>query len=275
MLAGVSVDYYAQLERGDLSRASEEVLDAVGRALQLDEAEMTHLLDLAHAAEHQHDHLGAGVSGARDAAAVEAQVRPSLQRFLDLNHAVPMWVRDERMDLIAANDLGRALNAPVFTADPHRTPNAARFVFAHEGEARQFYPDWDHVASDVVTTLALYLGRRAGDEALGALIEELLSVSDAFRKLWSRHDISFHQIGSKKIHHPVVGDLELTYEAFDLPNNPDWHMFAFTADADSPSAERLRRLAAWCVSRAAEVGPSLQESGPHLARTAGAPLRPL
>ena len=239
LLAGVSVDYYAQLERGDLAGVSDEVLDALARALQLDEAETSHMFDLARAGHPR------PVRRRRPAGA--SQIRPSLQRFLDAITDAPAWVRDERMDFIATNQLGRALNAPLF-ADPRRPVNNARFVFLNEESSRQFYLDWEKGADDIVAAMRSYAGKRPHDKPLTDMIGELVTRSDAFRTRWAAHNVRFHRTGVKRLHHPVVGDLELSYEGLELPADPGWHLYAFTATPGTPSDERLRFLASWAAT---------------------------
>lgn len=240
LLAGVSVDYYAQLERGDLAGVSDEVLDALARALQLDEAECTHLYDLARAAHSRPGRRRRSPAGAN-------QVRPSLQRFLDAITDAPAWIRDERMDFVATNRLGRALNSPLFDS-PQRPVNNARFVFLHEEASRQFYPEWEKGADDIVAAMRRYAGQHPHDKQLTDLIGELVTRSDAFRIRWASHDVRFHRTGIKRIRHPVVGDLELAYEGLDLPADPGWHLYTFTAVPGSPSDERLRLLASWAAT---------------------------
>lgn len=239
LLAGVSVDYYAQLERGNLAGVSDEVLEAIARALRLDEAETAHLFDLARAVQPK------PVRRARKAST--GQVRPSLQRLLDAITDAPAWVRDERMDIVATNSLGRALNAPLFD-DPRRPVNNARFVFLNEDASRRYYTDWEKGADDIVAAMRGYAAQRPHDKQLTDLIGELVTRSDAFRTRWAAHNVRYHRTGIKRLHHPVVGDLELTYEALDLPADPGWHLFAFTAEPGSPSDERLRVLASWAAT---------------------------
>lgn len=231
MLTGVSVEYYARMERGDLAGVSVEVLDALAHALRLDEAETDHLNDLAHAA---------GPPPPRRKRAAEQSVRPTLQRFLDAVTGVPMWVRDRRMDFIAANPLGCALYAPMLD-DPANRRNTARFTFLNPA-AQIFFPDWDQNASDVVATLRSYAGQNPLDKKLTDLIGELVTRSDTFRHRWSKHDVRHHRAGIKRIRHPAVGDLELSYEAMVLPADPEWFMFAYTAEPGSPTEERLKLL---------------------------------
>jgi transcriptional regulator with XRE-family HTH domain len=238
LLTGVSVEYYARMERGDLAGVSAEVLDALSHALRLNEAETDHLHDLARAA---------GPSPARrKRAAVEQTVRPTLQRFLDAVTGAPMWVRDRRMNFIAANPLGRALYAPVLD-DPANERNTARFTFLNPA-ARIFFPDWEQNASDVVATLRSYAGQTPLDKKLTDLIGELVTRSDTFRHQWSRHDVRHHRAGVKRIRHPAVGDLEFSYEALDLPANPELFMFAYTAEPGSPTEERLKLLGSLAVT---------------------------
>lgn len=238
LVAGVSVDYYARLERGDLSGVSEEVLDALARALLLDEAETAHLHALARAASHG--------GPRRRRSRVPTAVRPGLQRFLD-SVSAPAWVRNERMDFIATNALARALYAPIL--EQARTPaNNARFVFLDEAVSREFYPDWEQGASEVVASLRSYAGKNPHDFELTALVGELATQSDAFRTRWASYDVRFHRTGAKRLHHPVVGDLELAFEALELPADPGWTMYAYSAEPGSASDERLRLLASWAAS---------------------------
>lgn len=242
-LASVSVDYYARLERGNLTGVSEEVLEAIAHALRLDEAETAHLFDLARAAQ---------PGPARRRRAVKPQeLRPSLQRFMDAITGAPTWVRNERMDFIAANPLGRALYAPVLT-DRVRPANTARFLFL-DPEARTFFPDWEQSANDVVAILRSYAGRHPHEKGLTDLIGELATRSDEFRTRWASHNVRFHRTGLKRIHHPVVGDLELSYEAMELPANPGWTMFAYTAEPGSATDERLKLLASWAATSTIEL----------------------
>jgi transcriptional regulator with XRE-family HTH domain len=241
-LASVSVDYYARLERGNLAGVSDEVLEAIAHALRLDEAETAHLFDLARAAQPG--------PARRRRAAKPPELRPSLQRFMDAITGAPTWVRNERMDFITANPLGRALYAPLL-ADSVRPANSARFMFLNP-EARNFFPDWEQGANDIVAVLRGYAGRKPHDKSLSDLIGELATRSDEFRTRWAAHNVRFHRTGLKRIHHPVVGDLELSYEAMELPANPGWTMFAYTAEPGSASDERLKLLASWAATTASE-----------------------
>ncbi len=237
LLAGVSVDYYAQLERGDLGGVSDDVLEALARALRLDEAETSHLFNLARSAE---------ARPVRRRRPASEKVRPSLQWYLDAT-AAPVWIRNERMDLVATNALGRALYAPLFD-NPRRPANNARFVFLDEEASRRFYTDWEQGADHIVATLRAYAGEHPHDKALTDLIGELVTRSEAFRTRWAAHNVRHHRTGVKRIRHPVVGDLELHYEALALPSDPGWHMFAFSAQPSSPTDERLRVLASWAAT---------------------------
>jgi hypothetical protein len=152
----------------------------------------------------------------------------------------PAWIRDRRTTIVATNPLGRALYAPIIE-DERNQANTARFIFFNS-EADVFFPDWERVADEVVGTLRSYAGQSPRDTALTGLIGELVTRSDEFRTRWGRHDVRFHRVGIKRIHHPLVGDLNLEYEALDLPADPDWFLFAHTADPDSPTAERLQLL---------------------------------
>jgi len=240
-LAGVSVEYYAQLERGGLAGVSDGVLEAVAGALQLDEAERAHLADLARAA---------GPARRPRRRSPAPSVRPGVQRLLDLVDAVPVIVNNARLETVAANDLGRALFAPVW-ASPARRPGEpadhARFTFLDPG-ARDFWTDWEQAADDAVAQLRTEAGRDPGDEALAGLVSELGERSDAFRARWAAHDVRLHRNGTKQLHHPVVGALRLDFEALPLPADPGLLLIAFTAPAGSPDADAVSLLAAWAAS---------------------------
>ncbi|WP_326761616.1 helix-turn-helix transcriptional regulator [Streptomyces phaeochromogenes] len=232
MLAGMSVDYYAKMERGNLAGVSAEVLDALARALHLDDAETDHLHDLARAATPSPSH--------RRPRPAESTVRPSLQRFLDALTGAPAWIMNRRADILATNQLGRALLAPMLD-DPDTQDNHARFIFFSPA-SRTFYPQWEHAADAAAAALRTAAGRNPRDKGLTDLIGELVTRSDAFSRRWSTHDVRLHRSGTKHIHHPDVGDLEFVYEAVDLPDNPGWTMFAWTSAAGSPTEERIKLL---------------------------------
>ncbi|RLK52605.1 helix-turn-helix domain-containing protein [Microbacterium telephonicum] len=238
LLAGVSVDYYTRLERGDLSGASESVLDGLARALQLDEAETAHLFDLARTAN-------ASPAARRPRRKTDA-VRPSLQRLLDAMTEAPAIIRNNYFDYVAANPLARALYSPVF-ADP--APNSARFAFL-DPAAREFYVEWDKNTQELVAAMRGEAGRNPFDRRLTDLVGELSTRSERFRTLWAAHNVRFHRSGVKRIHHPVVGELELTYEAFELPADPGLTLSTYTAEPGTPSADALRVLASWAATAA-------------------------
>jgi transcriptional regulator with XRE-family HTH domain len=236
MLSGVSVDYYIRLERGDLTGASDGVLEALSRALQLDDAERAHLFDLAHA-------TSASARPRRRPAS--KQVRPSVQRVLDTINA-PAWVRNGRADVVATNSLGRALYAPVIDS-PAQPANTARFTFL-DPRAAEFYPDWERVASDMVAVLRAEAGRSPYDRALTDLVGELSTRSEEFRTRWAAHNVLFHSTGTKKLHHPVVGHLDVTYEALELRTDPGLTMIVYTAEPGSPTQDALNLLASWAAT---------------------------
>jgi len=236
LLAGVSVAYYTKLERGDAAGVSETVLDALARALRLDEAERAHLFDLARAQK-----TSAGTRARRPT----TQVRFGVQRLLDAISA-PAMVRNGRMDVLAANRLGRALYSEMF-ADPRRPVNSARFTFL-DPHATTFFVDWDHAADDSVAVLRGEAGRNPHDRALTDLVGELSTQSHAFRTRWARHDVRYHDTGAKRLHHPVVGELELTFEVLTLVASPELTLFAFTAEPDSTSQNALDLLASWTAT---------------------------
>lgn len=234
MLAGVSVDYYTRLERGNARGVSDGILQSLARALHLDEAEHAHLFDLMRTAN-------GGAARPRKRPAPQP-LRPSMQRILDAM-TIPAYVRSWRLDILAANRLGRALFAPVFDSQPE-PPNSARYFFLDPG-APEFYLEWEDRARDIVSMLRSEADRNPHDKALSALIGELSVRSETFRTLWASHNVRFHRTGVKRLHHPVVGDLTLTYDVLDLPADANLQISAYTAEPGTPSHHALNFLASW------------------------------
>jgi transcriptional regulator with XRE-family HTH domain len=238
MLAGVSVEYYAKLERGGIAGASASVLDAVSQALQLDDTERAHLLDLARAAD------GIPASGRERRRAVRnPATRPSLHWALDAITEGVAIVRNAQSDVIAFNALGRAFYSPLI-GDGGRTPNLARFQFL-DPASREFYPDWELFADMCVAVMRAEAGRDPHNRAIQDLVGELSTRSDTFRRLWGAHNVRTHGAGTKRFHHPVVGDVTLAYEELAITAEPGHILLVYTAEPGSPSAERLRLLASW------------------------------
>jgi transcriptional regulator with XRE-family HTH domain len=246
MLAGVSVDYYVRLERGDLAGASEGVLDSLARTLQLDDAEREHLFDLARASG----------PGKRRATQATTSIRPAVQQVLDAIADAPAWVRNGRHDIIAANRMARALYSPVFD-DPRRPANTIRFAYLNPS-AKDFWRDFDKITHDVASMLRLEAGRTPHDPDLIQLIGELSTQSELFRQRWASRDVMFHRSGLKRLHHPVVGDLDLNFESMELPSEPGLVLNVYTAPAGSASADGLKLLASWAASQEEEFGDGVE-----------------
>jgi len=234
LLAGVSVDYYTRLERGDIHGVSGSVLEALARALQLDEAERAHLFDLARAAHR--------IAPARRRP-TKQRVRPSVQRVLDAMAGASAYVRNGRGDILAANRLGYALFSELFTGAV-RPANTARFVFL-DPRAPAFFLDWERVANEVVAALRSEAGRDPYDRGLSDLVGELSTQSETFRTRWAAHNVRFHDTGVKRIHHPIVGDLTLTYATMELSADAGLTMAVYTVEPGSKSEEALNLLASW------------------------------
>jgi transcriptional regulator with XRE-family HTH domain len=237
MLAGVSVDYYVRMERGSLGGASESVLDALATALHLEEAERDHLYALARQS---------GASHSRRKAAPPT-VRPAIRQVLDAITDAPAWVRNGRHDILAMNDLARALYAPVL-ADPRRPANTTRFVYLHPDEARELFVDYDQIARDAAAMLRLEAGRNPHDKALIELVGELSTRSELFRQRWASQDVRYHRSGRKRLRHPVVGQLDLDFEAMELPSEPGLQLNIYTAADGTPTSDALRLLASWIAT---------------------------
>ena len=243
LLAGVSVEYYTRLERGNANGVSDSVLEALVRVLRLDDAERAHLYDLTR---------GATTAARRRRRPVRTGVRPGVQRLLDVMTEVPAFVQNGRLDVPAANPLARALYADLFDgADPSesagRTPNLGRYIFL-DPRAVDFFPDWNRAASDAVTQLRAEVGRSPDDRELRELIGELTTRSQQFSTVWATHDVRWHTTGTKRFRHRVVGDLSLTYEGLALTADPGQTLITFTAEPGSPSQQALSFLASWATS---------------------------
>lgn len=242
VLAGVSVEYYAKLERGAIAGASSSVLDAVARALRLDDTERAHLFDLARAAD------GIPASGRRRRrTSAPRPARPSLAWTLDAITDGVAFVRNPQQDLLATNALGRAFYSPL-VGDGGRNPNLARFQFL-DPASRDFYPDWDRFAEMCVAIMRAEAGRDPHDRGLQELVGELSTRSERFRTLWAAHDVRTHGSGTKRFRHPDVGELVLAYEELALTAEPGLILMIYTAEPGSSSAERLRLLASLAADR--------------------------
>ncbi|CAI9409793.1 helix-turn-helix transcriptional regulator [Aestuariimicrobium sp. T2.26MG-19.2B] len=239
LLAGVSVDYYARLERGLLSGVSMSVLDGISDALKLDEAERQHLRDLAAAAAEPERRL-------RTRVPKSPTLRPSIRALLSGMTKVPAYVRNQRSDILAANDLCLALYDGILDELPL---NLARFVFL-DGRAHGFFLDWDDVADGTVGALRTEAGRNPMDKPLTDLIGELIARSHPFATKWAQHNVRLHRTATKHLHNSVVGDIELTGDALDLPGE-GLTIVAYTAAARSAAEEQLGLLASWRGTTAA------------------------
>jgi transcriptional regulator with XRE-family HTH domain len=238
MLAGVSVDYYVRMERGSLAGASDSVLEALADALRLDEAERAHLFTLARESR---------TRSTRSRRAAPSTIRPAIQQVLDGMTDAPAWVSNGRLDVVATNQLARALYPPVL-ADPRRPANMTRFVYLNPEAAEEFFVDYDRVADDGAATLRLEAGRNPHDKALIELVGELCTRSERFRRRWASQDVKFHPSGRKRVRHPVVGELDLESESMQLSSAPGLQLYVYTAAAGTPTADALKLLASWAAS---------------------------
>jgi transcriptional regulator with XRE-family HTH domain len=229
-LAGVSVDYYVQLERGRKIHASEPVLDAIARALCLTDDERAHLHTLVR-------------SRPRPRPLPPQRVRPALYQILESMTEFPALVVGRRTDILATNRMARALYTD-FDSMPHRERNMARFIFLDDG-ARTLYDDWEGIARTSVAALRLYAGDHPHDPRLAELVGELSVRDPDFRTWWADHDVQRRTYGSKRFHHPIAGDLTLRYEALAVTGDPDQILGVYTPEPGSTSEESLRLLSAW------------------------------
>jgi transcriptional regulator with XRE-family HTH domain len=235
-LAGVSVDYYTRLERGNALGVSDGVLDNLARALQLNEAERTHLFDLVRSAD------GAVPPGEAHA----PQIPPAVLRILHAVAGLPAYLRTPRFDTLAANQLGRALFSP-FMHGRTLPVNNARFILL-DPRAVDFFPDWETIAKDTIAALRWQVGRTPHDKALADLVDELSAHSELFRTRWADHNVRIHRGGVKTIRHPAVGDLTVSYESMTIDSDAGLILTVYSAEPDSPSEKALRRLADWAAT---------------------------
>lgn len=239
LVAGMSVEYYTRVERGNVSGVSESVLEGISRALQLDDAEHAHLYDLVRAAND-------GANPQRRVKSKPQAVRRSVQQLLDAMHDVPAFVQNGRLDIIAINSLGEALFSELYV-QPQRPANFGRFVFL-DPRAEGFYQDWPSAAHQTVAILRTAAGRAPFDRELSDLVGELATRSDHFRGLWASHDVREHRTGVKSIIHPIVGALDLEFEAMDISADRELQLIAYTAAPGSPSHDALQLLSSWTLT---------------------------
>ncbi|MEV0235824.1 helix-turn-helix transcriptional regulator [Nonomuraea sp. NPDC050786] len=253
VLAGVSTEWYTRLEKGHISGVSEDVIDAVARALRLEEDERTYLFDLARAARPAHRTL----SRRKD-----VEVPPRIQWLLDSMTMSSASVQNGRMDVVAHNPLARALFAPWFqsdTTDKRGRPNVARYIFLDPG-AHDFYVDWEAAAVITAALLRAEAGREPHDRALRELVGELSTLSPDFRTMWAAHDVRLRHDGIKRLRHPEVGRLELTYQSLNLPmsHRAVHDLTIYTAEPGTTSEDRLKLLASLAATRSRAGEPTNQ-----------------
>jgi transcriptional regulator with XRE-family HTH domain len=236
VLAGVSVDYYNRMERGNLAGASEGVLEAVAGALRLDEAERTHLFDLARASKDQ--------ATGKHRSTTKPRVRPSVEWMIEAMTGAAAFVVNGRQDILAANHLGRAFYSPMFESTS--PANMARFTYL-DPRAKDFFADWKRTAKECVAALRTQVGREPFDRDLADLVGELSTQSKEFAALWATHNVRLHHTAEKQFKHPVVGDLTLRYDRLSVAADPGLEIFAYMAEPGSRSAEALSLLANWAA----------------------------
>ena len=237
-LAGVSVDYYNRMERGNLAGVSDGVLKAVAGALRLDEAERSHLFDLARASKDQ--------ATGRRGRPPKRTVRPSIEWMIDAMTGAAAFVVNSRQDILAANQLGRAFHAPLF--DSGTPANMARFTYL-DPRAKDFFTDWNRTAKECVAGLRTQAGRYPFDRDLSDLVGELSTRSEEFAAMWATHDVRLHRKAEKQFHHPVAGDLTLRYERLAVAGDPGLEIFTYMAEPGSPSQEAFSFLASYAADR--------------------------
>ena len=229
-LAAISSDYYMRLEQGRLA-PSAPVLEALARVLQLDDDQRSYLSELA------------GKDANRPRRRPRQTVQPTLQRTLNDLQCTPALVLGRRMDILAWNPLAAALVTD-FAQIPKNKRNYIRLVFT-DPAMRSLYADWDTVAHTCVALLRREAAQYPDDPQLTALVGELSVQDPQFRQWWAAHHVAGRRIGTKTLHHPLVGELTLDWEALTSSSDPDQQLITWTTDAGTPTDERLRILASW------------------------------
>nr|WP_158013811.1 helix-turn-helix transcriptional regulator [Mycolicibacterium vanbaalenii] len=235
LLAGVSTDYYARLEQGRRITPSAAVLDAIARALDLGDTGRAHLGRL----------VGASPTRRRSSRPVQ-RVRPGLYQLLDSLDETPAMILGRRTDVLATNRAARVLFAD-FDAMPPRERNYARWMFTSE-QARNLFADWSVQARTAVENLRLDFGGDPHDPAVIELVDELSAASAEFRMWWAEHRVFQRTYGTKRLRHPVVGDLSVDYETFTMPGDAEQTLFVYLAEAGSPSRDALNLLLSWSAN---------------------------
>lgn len=242
VLSGVSTEWYTRLEKGHITGVSEEVLAAVARALELNDDERAYLFDLAKAARPSVRRPPRPKDGALDG---------PVRWLIDSVTLSAVFLRNGRLDVLATNALARALHAPMFDS-PTTVGDRANFARFHflDPTARDFFVDWEGGASATVALLRAEAGREPDDRALRELIGELSTRSHDFTRLWSSHEVRTRHEGLKRLRHPVVGDIELTYQSAELadPNRAARNLNLYTAEPGTPHEDRLKLLASWAAT---------------------------
>lgn len=251
VLAGVSTEWYTRLERGYIRGVSQEVLAAVARALQLDDDERTYLFELARSSR------SASPAPSRHR---EGTVPPQVQWLLDSMTMSSAFVRNGRADIVAANALARALHTPVFdssTSDGRGRPNLARYIFLDPG-AQDFFVDWEAAGSATTALLRAEAGREPGDRALRDLVGELATLSSAFRDRWAEHNVLLRHAGIKRLQHPEVGQLDLTFQSLDLPlsRRVMHQLVVYTAEPGTTSEDGVKVFASWGATHPERLRPA-------------------
>ncbi|NKG22076.1 helix-turn-helix domain-containing protein [Paeniglutamicibacter terrestris] len=254
LLAGMSSEYYKRLERGHAKGVSEAVINGISRALQLDAAEQAHFYELIRSAN-------TSTRPPRGRTTRKTQLGAAFQQTIDAMNSVPVFVQNGRLDAIATNQLGRAVFSPMFE-DTSQPLNAARFVFLDD-RAQTFYQDWEANTRQIVALLRVEAGRSPYDRELSDLVGELSTRSELFRKLWGSHDVREHRSGTKSIHHPVVGDLELNYLGLDVSSEKGIQMLVFSAEPGSASHDGLQLLASWAQTHLRDALPKSTINNAH------------
>jgi transcriptional regulator with XRE-family HTH domain len=245
VLAGVSTDYYTRLEQGRNVTPSTQVIDALIRALDLDAAGQSYLHTLVSTA---------GMPVSRPRSSVQ-RVRPGLHQLLDSFSSQPALILGRRTDILASNPLARALFAD-FESMPAKHRNYARWMLLDDA-ARTLFRDWEEQARNAVEALRLDAAVTPNDQGTQQLVGELSLASPEFRQWWSAHRVHQRTFGTKRLSHPLVGELDVQFETLALPGEESQVLYVYSAEPGSASQQALSLLASWSRTSAVEIQEQL------------------
>ncbi len=235
-LSAISTDYYARLEQGRMP-ASPSVLASLGRVLRLDDDQRAYMHELAAKTDPKFPRPHK-----------RQRIQPQLQRMLDDMASTPAFAIGPRTEIVAWNAMGAALITD-FGTIPENQRYYIRMLIT-DPSMRTFYADWEQVTRLAIAQMRMHNANNPGDESLAELVSELSIRDPQFRQWWAAHDVTVRDTGTKHLRHPVVGDLNLDWNAVTWAANPELQIIVWTAEPHTASHDALRLLASFTADAA-------------------------